>query len=277
MRAGPLSNINVIELLNSSYVPVTLPNEDYKNGRLKPQERAWIEQWHTAGLVEVSIIGPDETPIKMLHIMYANTAEQLLPVLQNITKDLHTQPGTPAFAPQPQSVAPVADKTSLVMHLTARGSIDEKYPGETWLVFTQAEVNQFLPQGDPKPGTTWTVPKELASRILVHFYPQMISSDRPENNVIVDQSFTGKVLSMGNGVVRARLDATLTMKRSYYPQPNPQTYLVNASIVGFVDFALHEDHVHAIKLATFKAASDGREFDVVLTSTPHRYAEPIEK
>jgi hypothetical protein len=277
MRAGPLSNKEVIELLNSYFVPVTVSNEAYKEGKLTPQEHAWLDQWKVPGGVSVSIIQPDGTQSKYLHVAKASTLEILIPALKAAIEEQHISPGAPAFPPRPQSVAPEAEPGALVMHLTARGDENLTYPAETWIVFSPADVSRMLPSEDPKPGTTWTIDKEISARILVHIYPQAISSDHAQNNVFGNQQLTGRVLSVTNGVVRARLDGLVTMKRSYYPQPNPQSTLVVATLAGFVDFALHQNHVHAIKLATYKATSDGQEFDVVLTSTPHRYAEPVEK
>lgn len=280
MRAGPLSNEKIIDFLNAYFVPVYLSNEDYaKDGSASAQEKAefWrIYNGFAIGTVAVDLLTPDGKGIISIHVVDASKPDYLLNKLQEVSSSLGVIPGAPAMKPQPQSVPPPTEEGSLLAHLTARSSFMPEFPAETWLVFKPAEIPKLLPPSPPAVGATWRVDPEMSKRILIHFYPQMPSSDKPENNIILQQSLTGKVISIQNGVVRARLDAQLVMNRSYYNPPRGDARLVKAQLVGYVDFMPNRTHIHAIGLTTYKATYDGKDFEAGLMSLPHLYAVPGE-
>jgi hypothetical protein len=286
MRAGPLSNEKIIALLNACFVPVYLSNEDYvKDGSASAAEKAEFWRFYNGfaiGTVAVNLLTPEGKGIISLHVVDASKPDYLLTKLQEVITSLGVVPGAPVMKPHPQSTPPAAEEGSLFVHLTARGltpadgSTSTEFPAETWLVFKPAEVPKLLPPDPPVVGASWSVDPEMSKRILIHFYPQTISSDRPENNIILQQSLTGRVISIQNGVVRARLDAQLLMNRSYYNPPRGDARLVKARLVGYVDFMPNRSHIHAIGLTTYKATYDGKDFEAGLLSLPHLYAVPGE-
>ena len=80
MRAGPLSNPKVIELLNGYFVPVYTSN-DFISGpsdSLKKEQkerervyRAFLDAKLSAGSVHVYVLSPDDVPIGSIHVAKA--------------------------------------------------------------------------------------------------------------------------------------------------------------------------------------------------------------
>ena len=80
MRAGPLSNPKVIELLNGYFVPVYTSNDfisgpaDSSKEEQKERERvyrAFLEAKLSAGSVHVYVLSPDAVPLGSIHVAHA--------------------------------------------------------------------------------------------------------------------------------------------------------------------------------------------------------------
>src|SRR5438105_13631942 len=137
MRAGPLSNPKVIELLNGYFVPVYTSN-DFISGPTESQKeeqkerervyRAFLEAKLSAGSVHVYVLSPDAVPMGSLRVAHAcekdsaTGKDQTLLLLEKTIRDLKVAKGNALVAPRPQSeppkVAQAAD--ALVLHVTAR-------------------------------------------------------------------------------------------------------------------------------------------------------------
>src|SRR4026208_2516842 len=115
MRAGPLSNSKIIELLNRSFVPVYTVNEEYApKGSAPPEEKAERERifkqgyqrhW-SAGAVRVYVLRPDGQLFGTLHVAEAARATNLLALLERAVTELKSASGQPIVPPAPQSCQP---------------------------------------------------------------------------------------------------------------------------------------------------------------------------
>src|SRR5262249_53482317 len=157
----------------------------------------------------------------------------------------------------------------LVLHLTARplkGGGSWGGVSENWVVYTPEEGGKLLPPGKSvKPGQTWSPDAKLAARLLAHFYPVTDNNDVTKNK-FEEQQLTGRVLSVTDGVARARLDGTLRMKHSFYHKEDGKE--VAASFSGTLDFEPATGKVRSLRLATRQANYGGGTFAVAVRSVP---------
>jgi hypothetical protein len=295
MRAGPLSNAKVISLLNRYFVPVYAINEDYRSSAVPDSEkpeyvriyREALRAKMSAGTVHVYIVKPDGHPLDSLHVATASQVEKLIDLLERSTKKLKTPAGKPLVKPRPQSQAPKAKAGSLVLHLTARylrrkGSELVTFqevanlgatrngswsalPSENWVGFGPKEAARFVPGGDLRRGRAWDIPKDLASRLLTHFYPQT-ENNNVKKNRIDRQALRATVLSVKKGVARVRLDGSLRMKHTFYHKDDDS--FVEATVVGFMDVDVGKKQVRALQLITDKATYRNMPFGVAVSTMP---------
>ncbi len=296
MRAGPLSNAKVIALLNSYFVPVYAINEDYRgDGPAPAEERAEYRRIYmealkaklSAGTVHVYILSPDGHAVDSRHVAAASRVEELLGLLDRTIKKYDLKEGKPLVKPTAQSHAPRAEAGGLVLHLTARylerkgGELVPRtnldslgttrhgswgaLPSENWVKLSPAEVQKLLPSGAVRAGSSWEPDRETAARLLTHFYPQTENNDVRKNR-IQEQELKATVLSVKGGVVRARLDGRLTMKHSFYHRDDDN--VVNATLVGVLEFDPARKQVKALRLTTGEATYGRMAFGVAVVSLP---------
>src|SRR5260370_15812281 len=195
MRAGPLSNPKVIELLNGYFVPVYTSN-DFISGpsdSLKEEQkerervyRAFLDAKLSAGSVHVYVLSPDAVPIGSIHVAQAGEKDQATGkdqtqlLLEKTIRELKTVKGDSLVAPRPQSEPPKVsqDADALVLHVTAR-KISEKgrgswneFPAEDWIVLAGDARGKVLPSGPVHIGDSWDVNKDASTPILTRFFPQ---------------------------------------------------------------------------------------------------------
>src|SRR5262245_8010616 len=273
MRTGPFSDSRVIDRLNAHFVPVLAVNEDYRGkGSAPAEERAEYTRIYrealaakfSTGTVHVYVVEPGGKPIGTLHVAEAAKTAKLVALLDDVIARLNVKAGKPIVTPAPLSLAPPAPEGSLVLHLTSRpvkggGSWDGV--SENWVVYDKSEAKKLLPAGEVKAGQTWSIDKELASRLLTHFYPVTENNDIGKNQ-IESQELTGRVLSVENGLARARLEGTLRMKHDFYHKADGKT--VVASLVGYVAFDPTNGAIEKLRLATTEAAYGGGTFAVAV-------------
>src|SRR5438876_6583276 len=123
MRAGPLSNVQVVAMLNRYFVPVYTSNEDYRDkGTAATEEKKEYQRiYHEAlqaklstGTVHAYVLTPDGHPIDSLHVAEAAKVEKLIDMLERTRQKLHVTGGEPLSKPAPQSAAPKCDADCLV-------------------------------------------------------------------------------------------------------------------------------------------------------------------
>jgi hypothetical protein len=137
------------------------------------------------------------------------------------------------------------------------------YPSEDWIVLTKDEAASLLPGGTVAKGAAWQLDADLAARFLTHFYPTTENND-VEKNKIRKQELTATVVSIDNGVARAKLTGHLTMEHWFYHKADGRT--VDTQLAGYLDFEPATRRVVALRLITENATYDRRPFGVVLRS-----------
>src|SRR6185503_13450476 len=183
MRAGPLSNTKIIQLLNRSFVPVYTVNEDYApKGSAPTEEKAererifkqGYERHWSVGTVHVYVLRPDGQLFGTLHVAQAAQTTNLIALLERTIAELKIPSGQTVVPPAAQSCQPDCLPGDLVLHLVAR-SLDGRgawadFPVENWIVLRRAEVAKVLAPEKFQVGTSWTLDQEISAKLLAHFY-----------------------------------------------------------------------------------------------------------
>jgi hypothetical protein len=270
MRAGPLSDRRVIEVLNRSFVSVYISNEDYysKGGSAPPEERAELQRIHQEGYAKKLPVGTVRgfvlTPDG--HTYDIVTAPTLA-MLERMVEHFKPTPGKPVVPPAPQSAPPPASADAVTLHLVSRG--DDRgswaqFPAENWIVLGREDWSRILPAGDVEPGQTWEFDRDVSARILTYFYPQT-----ENNNATIDRIqqhlLKAKVLTVKAGVVTARVDGFLRMQHVFYPGRTDAQPL-GAEIVGVLTFTA--DQPPSLQLVTTQAQHGRRPFTVAVRTVP---------
>src|SRR6266571_1604103 len=112
MRAGPLSNRHVIDLLNRSFVSVYVMNEEYLgNGSAPAGERNELQRIQhegyakklSVGTVHAYVLTPDGHTNDSLHVASAADSSKTFAMLQRAVAQFKPVPGRPVVPPAPQS------------------------------------------------------------------------------------------------------------------------------------------------------------------------------
>ncbi len=226
------------------------------------------------GTVRSYFLDPDGHVIHTQGVVYSLQNDNLKKILTVLAQDRKVQPGPPVFPPRAQSAPPPSGRDSLVLHVTARGAREgswREFPAENWIVLTAEEWKKLLPSGPTEAGTTWDLDSAVARKMLTTFYPQMEDADRKDRSQITEQSMKAKILSVENGMVHARVDASVTMGRSFFPGHANLTP-IHATVVGYMDFPANRQHVNALSMVTWKAQAGDEDFGVALRSGYERNA-----
>jgi hypothetical protein len=278
MRAGPLSNDEVIALLNRYFVPIYVVNEDYRKGGPAPaEEKAEVERiYHAAlkaglstGTVHVYIVTPEGAPVDSLHVAEAAKTEKLLALLKGTIGKFKVSEGKPLFDPRPQSAPPPVEEGGQVLHLTARGFSKgswREFPAENWIVLKREEAEKLLPTVATAEGAGWEIPREAAARILTYFYPQTENNDVSKNR-LEKAALRGTVTSLEGNLAKARLTGDLRMQHSFYPN-RPDEKFVEAAVVGYLWFEPESRKIRAFEIVTEDAVYGKEKFAAALALNP---------
>jgi hypothetical protein len=276
MRAGPLSNTNVIALLNRCFVPVYLSNEDYrKAGPASPEERKELQRIFnegyaaklSVGTVHVYVVAPDGHLFDSMHVAAAARTDKLLAMLERAVQKLGPTPGPPVIQPGKQSQPPKHEPDALVLHLTARGNNQgswREFPGENWILMNRADWTKLLP-GETKVGSSWEIESGVAAKLLTHFHPQTEDPYDKDRNRIDQRSLKATVISVQGGAARARLEGNLRMKRTFYPGKEDDKF-VDATVIGYLDFDTGRNQTPTVWLVTDVATYGKEGFRVAVRS-----------
>lgn len=276
MRAGPLSNKKIIELLNSYFVPVFVVNEDYaRRGPAPAEEKAErdriMREGHEAklsvGTVHVYLLRPDGHILDSMHVANAARTTNLIAMLEKAVGTLKVAAGKPLAVVTPQAARPSCSRDSLALHLVSR-SLDgrgawSEFPVENWIVLDRAEQEKLLPSHKLQVGDTWNVPSEVAEKIVTHFYPATENNDVSKNR-FEENRLVAKVLSIKDGNVTARLDGNIKMHHSFYHKEDGK--MVDAKFVGMLEGI--DNGIRRLQMATTTATYGGGQFGVAVHSVP---------
>ena len=288
MRAGPLSNSKIIDLLNRYYVPVTSSNEEADNGGTGPpaekaeRQRIYLDFYAKKlplGDVNVYIVGPDGSSVAGLDIGSAMDAGKLSAFLTRVATQLHTAPGPPAVKPHPQSAAPASAADALVLHLVSRslaGGSWHEVPAENWIVLSRAEWTQLLPGEAPALKSSWEVPRPVAVKMAEWIYPQNEEKTQVNRSRVDVAAFRMTVMAAENGLARARIDGKVRLKHTFYPGGNAEDY-ADSELLGFMDFDVSKRTVQRLRFVTNKAIYAGVEFRASLVSMSRETLDALGK
>jgi hypothetical protein len=278
MRAGPLSEGSVIDMLNSSFVCVYVNNGDYSGaeGSVAADERKELarireealEKKLSVGTVHAYVLTPDGHAFDSLHVAEAAKPGKTFSMLERAVEHFRPKPGEPVIPPTAQSSPPPASADSLVLHLVSRswsrGSWGD-IPAENWIVLRPEQWSKLLPARPIEPGHSWEIDRDVSARVLTYFYPQT-ENNHADIGRIQNASLTAKVLAIENGSVTARVDGFVEMQHVFYPGHNDPRPL-RADIVGVL--LLRPAGPPSLKLVTTSADYGGQPFDVAVESTSH--------
>jgi hypothetical protein len=286
LRAGPLSDDQVIALLNKFFVPVYAPYTSEETAGIVSSEeereiqRIWresLERKTGYGMVHVYLLEPATGhPFDSLGVVKASITNNLLELLGKAIEQYKVKEGKPLVKPRRQVFPSSVTPDSLVLHLVARdlgflkpgpvvprardcnvGSWRE-YPAENSIVLEKAEWSKLAP---PPGATTWKVPEEIASKILSYFYPQ-VEANVVSNHRVNDGALKASVVSTAKGIVRVRLDGTLSLKRVQ----EPNAVFVEAPLSGYYDYDPARRRIVSFRLLTESAKCGSRSFGVAVRS-----------
>ena len=288
MRAGPLSNPKIIDQLNRYFVPVTSSNEEADNGGTGPpaekaeRQRIYLDFYAKKlplGDVNVYIVGPDGSSVAGLDIGSAMDADKMSAFLTRVVTQLRTVPGPPAVMPHPQSAAPASAADALILHLVSRslaGGSWHEFPAENWIVLSRAEWTQLLPGEAPALKTSWEVPRPVAVKMAEWIYPQNEEKTQVNRSRVDVASFRMTVVTVENGLARARIDGKVRLKHTFYPGGNAEDF-ADSELLGFVDFDMSKRTIQRLRLATNKAIYAGIEFRASLVSMSRETLDALGK
>jgi hypothetical protein len=284
MRASSLSNKEVIALLNSYFVPVYVSNEDYgKDGPASAAEKAEKERIYrealkaklSTGTVHAYVLTPEGHPIDSLHVANAAKPEQTIQMLKRAVEKFHLTEGKPVVPPSKQSTPPKGEPGALTLHLTARvlkGGAWGDYPAENWIVLEPAQLKKLLPKAEVNAGESWQLDSKEAAKFLTYFYPATENND-VRTNQIEHEALTATIISITDGVARARLDGSLRMIHSFYRPPYPKptagrgrSEVVETKLIGLLDFEPGTETIRSLRLVTDGATYGGGTFAVAVQS-----------
>jgi hypothetical protein len=294
MRAGPLSNEKVIDLLNHYYIPVSVSHNEYvkKGSAVPPEERAEKqriirESWSDprapiirAGEDATYLLGPDGHVIETLFPPTSIKTEPLIAFLERNIKKLNVQRGETLVPPSPHEIAPRVQPDELLLHLTARyipaSAGWGRIPAEDWITLQADQWKKLLAPSDANAGHQWAIDKDVATHLLRYFYPPTANTDL-NRNIFEEMQLQATVVSVRDGVARVRIDGKMKMKHPYFKtgtgpsndvQARDADYYVRANLVGYVDTDLRAQRIQSIRVVTDKGSYAKADFGAALRSVP---------
>jgi hypothetical protein len=259
-------------------VPVYTSNEDYEQGGAAPEDekKAYVRIYHealrrrfSAGSVCVYIVAPDG---RVMDSKTVPDTPKVLSMLKSAIDELGLKEGKTLVEPRPQSARPSAPPDALVLHLSApyevRTGSWQDFPAESWLVFPRAEWAKMLPSSA---GDAWAFDHDATLRLLNYFYPatEDTRGEQIDRNRVETAVLRGRIESVRDGRVRARIEGTLKMKRPFYPNhPEHEPVPIDATIVGFMEFAPDGSAPPTVRLVTERATFGRQSFGVAARSVP---------
>jgi len=297
MRAGPLANLHVIELLNAHFVPVYTSNDEVPGtadvARKEQAERdrvyrAFLDAKLSAGSVHVYVLSPEAKPLGSIHVAHAGDKDtetgkdRTQQLLEKTIADLKVKKGRPVVAPKPQSAPPEKPADALLLHLVARklvakGSWNE-FPSEDWIVLEAGQWRNLFPDGEVNVGDSWTIDKAASTPILTRFFPQtecctakdsvLYSETSAYKHRLEEQSLKASVIEVQSGKAVARLDGRSKVLHQFYPNNRFPATVSTANVVGYVTFDPVKRKIESLRLVSDRGKFGKIDMGVAVRSMP---------
>jgi hypothetical protein len=235
----------------------------------------------SAGSVHVYLLDSAGHPVGSQHVAVASKVEELTGLLEKTVDRLKIPAGRTLVPPTSQSAVPRAEAGALILHLVGRNverrsgeDVPHKpvlgtsrsghwgaYPVEDWIILSKTEWTRLLPRERAAVGTSWELDREVAAKVLRHFYPSTENNDVAKNR-IDRQELKATVVWVKDGVARARLEGRLRMKHPFYHRDDEN--FVEASLLGFLDFEVGTQRIVNWQLVTTEATYGRIKFGVAV-------------
>jgi hypothetical protein len=271
----------VIALLNRYFVPVHIAMDDYdfKGGTAPAAEKEAFQRIAKKAMegkpvllppdAYCYVVAPDGQPIAGMGLPEMIQLERMTAMLEQAVRNLKTAGGQSLVKSAPLSAPPPTRPDALTLHVVARylspkGSWGQ-LPGEDWIVLERADWTKLLGSDRATVDTGWDIDKEVVAKLLTHFYPPTPSTN-VANNHFEEQSLRATLMSVRDGVARARIEGKLRMRHHFLPRKDH--HAVEATLVGFLEYEPEGKKIRSVQLVTDKATYAGGDFGVALRSVP---------
>jgi hypothetical protein len=130
MRAGPLSNRHIIQVLNQSFISVYIVNDEYfckgsapadEGNELQRIQHEGHAKKLSVGTVHAYVLTPDGHTHDSLHVAAAGDSGKMVAMLLRAVAQFEPSPGKPIVPPAPQSTPPPSPADAITLHLVSRG------------------------------------------------------------------------------------------------------------------------------------------------------------
>ena len=270
LREGPLSTPEVIEKLNSQFVPVYVNTQNPADEEHRRVYQEALKAKLSAGSERIYFLDPEGKVVDSLHICHVTTAS----LMESLAK--HARGSGPTLVPPVvQSAAPAEGS----LHLTSR-YLDKKgnplpfklsasyhaFPAEDWFSLTPAEAAAIVPDAAAQPGASWYVDMAVAARLLSRLYPLTGNYDTSDVNRIEEAALTATVISGRRSVAWIRLDGRVRLSHSFFPTKDERP--VQAAVSGYLEYDRREKKIRTFRLVTDQAVYGKENFGVAVRSVP---------
>jgi hypothetical protein len=253
--------------------------EDYdENGSAPAEEKQELKRIFkqgydakmSVGSVHVYLLRFDGHLFDSIHVAEAAKTDVLYDHLEAGARTTGVVPGAPLIAPTNVAQHRKPKVAALLLHVVARrdgrGSWGE-FPGENWIPFSAEEARQLAGPPGATPGSSWEIEPALAYKIFRHVHPQTEDCSDRDRNTVEKQSLRATALSTDGGTLRLRLDGSLRMKRTFYPNHKDERR-VEATLIGYAD--VRDGGVISLRLVTDKATYAKENFSVAVREVQAR-------
>ena len=269
-REGPLSTSEVIEKLNSQFVPVYVNTQNRDDRDYDQLYQDAIKARKSTGSEHIYIVNPDGQVVESLHICHVTTAS----MLETLAK--FNRPAGPTLVPPVAQSTPVGQN---MLHLTSRyldkegkplkfkpGASYHAFPAEDWFALTPAEEAALVPDASAQPGASWYVDMAVTARLLSRLYPLTGNFGPSDGNRIEEAGLTATVISGRRSVAWIRLDGRVRLGHTFMPSKDERP--VEALVMGYLEYDRKEKKVRAFRLVTDHAKYGKENFGAAIRSVP---------
>lgn len=270
LREGPLSASEVIEKINSEYVPVYINTQNPADEEHNRVYQEALKAKLSAGSERIYFLDPEGKVEDSLHICHVTTAS----LLEALTK--HARAAGPTLVPPVGQSAPIGPN---MLHLTSRyldkqgnplkfkpGASYHAFPAEDWFALTPAEEAALMPDASAQPGASWYVDMAVAAGLLTRLYPLTGNFGSPDGNRIEEAGLTATVISGRRSVAWIRLDGRVRLGHTFMPTKDERP--VEAVVMGYIEYDRKEKKVRTFRLVTDHAKYGKENFGVAIRSVP---------